>query len=61
MNFTDIFKGKSLIAICAALIVCIALRLCGVPSIFIYVIMYALGCNYKNFADWVQETILDKF
>lgn len=49
MNFTDIFKGKNLVALIAAVIVCVLLSVFGVPKIAIYVVMFALGCNNKNF------------
>nr|DAK03621.1 MAG TPA: hypothetical protein [Bacteriophage sp.] len=58
MNFTDIFKGKNLIALIAAIIVCVLLSVFGVPKIAIYVVMFALGCNNKNFAEWVENKIL---
>lgn len=59
MNFTDIFKGKNLIALVAAVIVCIVLELFHVWGIIIYVVMFALGCNNKNFAQWVEDKILN--
>jgi uncharacterized membrane protein len=52
MNFTDIFKGKNLIALIAAVVICVLLSAFGVPKIAIYVVMFALGCNHKNFAQW---------
>lgn len=58
MNFTDIFKDKNLIALIAAVIVCVLLSVFGVPKIAIYVVMFALGCNNKNFAEWVENKIL---
>ena len=58
MNFTDIFKGKNLVA---AVIVCVLLSVFGVPKIAIYVAMFALGCNNKNFAQWVKEKIIIPF
>lgn len=60
MNFSDIFKGKNLIALISAIIVCIILVLFGIPSIIIYVVAFALGCNNKNFAQWVEDKILNK-
>lgn len=61
MNFTDIFKGKNLVALIAAVIVCVLLSVFGVPKIAIYVVMFALGCNNKNFAQWVEEKIIIPF
>lgn len=61
MNFTDIFKGKNLVALIAAVIVCVLLSVFGVPKIAIYVVMFALGCNNKNFAQWVGEKIIIPF
>lgn len=61
MNFTDIFKGKNLVALIAAVIVCVLLSVFGVPKIAIYVAMFALGCNNKNFAQWVEEKIIIPF
>ena len=61
MNFTDIFKGKNLVALIAAVIVCVLLSVLGVPKIAIYVVMLALGCNNKNFAQWVEEKIIIPF
>lgn len=61
MNFTDIFKGKNLAALIAAVIVCVLLSVFGVPKIAIYVVMFALGCNNKNFAQWVEEKIIIPF
>ena len=61
MNFTDIFKGKNLIALIAAVVVCVLLSAFGVPKIAIYVVMFALGCNNKNFAQWVEEKIIIPF
>lgn len=58
MNFTDIFKGKNLIALIAAVIICILLSVFGVSKIAIYVVMFALGCNNRNFAEWVETKIL---
>lgn len=58
MNFTDIFKGKNLIALIAAVIICVLLSVFGVPKIAIYVVMFALGCNNRNFAEWVEAKIL---
>lgn len=58
MNFTDIFKGKNLIALIAAVVICILLSMFSVPKIAIYVVMFALGCNHKNFAQWVEDKIL---
>lgn len=55
MNFTDIFKGKNLVALIAAVIVCVLLSVFGVPKIAIYVVMFALGCNNKNFAQWGKK------
>lgn len=55
MNFTDIFKGKNLIALIAAVIICVLLSVFGVPKVAIYVVMFALGCNNKNFAQWVED------
>lgn len=55
MNFTDIFKGKNLVALIAAVIVCVLLSVFGAPKIAIYVVVFALGCNNKNFAQWVEE------
>lgn len=60
MNFTDIFKGSNLVALVAAAIVCVLLSMFNVPSIFIYVVAFALGCNNKNFAQWVEDKILRK-
>lgn len=57
MNFTDIFKGKNLIALIAAVIVCVLLSVFGIPKIIIYIVMFALGCNNKNFAEWVEEKV----
>ena len=61
MNFTDIFKGKNLIALIAAVVVCVLLSAFGVPKIAIYVVMFALGCNNKNFAQWVEDKIIIPF
>jgi hypothetical protein len=61
MNFTDIFKGKNLVALIAVVIVCVLLSVFGVPKIAIYVVMFALGCNNKNFAQWVEEKIIIPF
>lgn len=61
MNFTDIFKGKNLVALIATVIVCVLLSVLGVPKIAIYVVMFALGCNNKNFAQWVEEKIIIPF
>lgn len=61
MNFTDIFKGKNLVALIAAVIMCVLLSVFGVPKIAIYVAMFALGCNNKNFAQWVEEKIIIPF
>lgn len=58
MNFTDIFKGKNLIALIAAVIICVLLSIFGVPKIAIYIVMFALGCNNRNFAEWVERKIL---
>lgn len=58
MNFTDIFKGKNLIALISSIIICILLSACGIPRVVIYIIMFALGCNHKNFAQWVEDKIL---
>ena len=58
MNFTDIFKGKNLIALIAAVVVCVLLSAFGVPKIAIKVVMFALGCNNKNFAQWVKDKII---
>lgn len=58
MNFTDIFKGKNLIALIAAVVICVLLSVFGVPKIAIYVVMFALGCNNRNFAEWVETKIL---
>lgn len=55
MNFTDIFKGKNLIALIAAVIICVLLSIFGVPKIAIYVVMFALGCNNRNFAEFIQK------
>lgn len=49
------FKGKNLVALIAAVIVCVLLSVFGAPKIAIYVVMFALGCNNKNFAQWVEE------
>lgn len=59
MNFTDIFKGKNLIALVAAVIVCLVLSWFHIWNIVIYVIMFALGCNNKNFAQWVEDKIIN--
>lgn len=61
MNFTDTFKGKNLVALIATVIVCVLLSVFGVPKIAIYVVMFALGCNNKNFAQWVEEKIIIPF
>ena len=61
MNFTDIFKGKNLIALIAAVVTCVLLSAFGVPKIAIYVVMFALGCNHKNFAQWVEDKIIIPF
>lgn len=61
MNFTDIFKGKNLVALIAAVIVCVLLSVFGLPKIAIYVVMFALGCNNKNFAQWVEDKIIIPF
>lgn len=61
MNFTDIFKGKNLVALIAAVIVCVLLSVFGAPKMAIYVVMFALGCNNKNFAQWVEEKIIIPF
>lgn len=61
MNFSDIFKGKNLIALVAAVVVCVLLSIFGIPNIAIYVVMFALGCNHKNFAQWVEEKIIIPF
>lgn len=61
MNFTDIFEGKNLVALIAAVIVCVLLSVFGVPKIAIYVVMFALGCNNKNFAQCVEEKIIIPF
>lgn len=61
MNFTDIFKGKNLVALIAAVIVCVLLSVFGAPKIAIYVVVFALGCNNKNFAQWVEEKIIIPF
>lgn len=58
MNFTDIFKGKKLIALIAATVICIVLSWFNVWNIVIYIVMFALGCNSKNFAQWVEDTII---
>lgn len=60
MNFTDIFKGKNLVALIAA-VIGVLLSVFGVPKIAIYVVMFALGCNNKNFAQWVEEKIIIPF
>lgn len=60
MNFTDIFKGKNLIALIAAIVVCVLLSAFGVPKIAIYVVMFALGHN-KNFTQWVEDKIIIPF
>lgn len=61
MNFADIFKGKNLVALIAAVVVCFVLYLFGIPKIAIIVVAFALGCNNKNFAQWVEDKILSKF
>lgn len=60
MNFTDIFKGSYLVALIGAVIVCAVLTLFGVPAIAVYVVMFALGCNNKNFAEWIEDRVLSK-
>lgn len=57
MNFTDIFKGKNLTALVAAVVVCILLSMLEVPKVAIFIVMFALGCNNKNFAQWVEDKI----
>lgn len=59
MNFTDIFKGKNLIALIAAVVVCIVLTIFGIPKIAIYIVAFALGCNNRNFAQWVEDKIIN--
>lgn len=61
MNFTDIFKGKSLIALVAAIVVCILLLVLQVPRIVVFIIMFALGYNHKDFAQWVEEKVITPF
>lgn len=61
MNFTDIFKGENLIALIAAVVICVLLSVFGVPKIAIYVVMFALGCNHKNFAQWIEDEIIILF
>lgn len=58
MNFTDIFKGKNLVALIVAVIVCVLLSVFGVPKIAIYVVMFVLGCNNKNFlhSGWKKKS-----
>lgn len=58
MNISDIFKGKNLIALIAAIVVCTILFMFGMPKIVIIVVAFALGCNNKNFAEWVETKIL---
>ena len=58
MNFTDIFKGMNLIALIAAVIICVLFSVFGVTKVAIYVVMFALGCNNKNFAQWVEDKVL---
>lgn len=58
MNFTDIFKGKSLIALMAAVVIGILLSAFGMPSLITFVVMFALGYNHKNFAQWVEDKII---
>lgn len=58
MNFWDIFKGKNLIALISAIVICIILCILNIPNIFIYVITFALGMNHKNFAEWVEVKII---
>lgn len=60
MKFTDIFKGGNLIALIGAIVVCLALSLIGIPWIFVVVVAFALGCNNKNFAEWIQINVIDK-
>ena len=59
MNFADIFQGKNLIALITAIIICVLLSIFGVPSLFIYIVMFAMGCNNKNLAEWVEEKIIN--
>lgn len=61
MNFTDIFKGKNLVALIAAVIVCVLLSVLEVPKVAIYVVMFTLGYNNKNFAQWVETKIIIPF
>ena len=57
MNFTDIFKGKNLIALIAAVIICVLLSVFGVPKVAIYVALFAFGFYYKNYAQWVEDKV----
>lgn len=61
MKFTDIFKGKYLIALIGAIIICVVLMIFNVNAIVINIITFAFGCNYKGFAEWIDETILRRF
>lgn len=61
MNFADIFKGKNLIALIAAVVVCVLLSAFGVPEIAIYVAMFALECYHKKFAQWLEDKIIIPF
>ena len=61
MHFPDIFKDKNLITLIAAVIVCILLSLLGIPNIAIYIVMFALGYNHENFAQWVEDKIISPF
>ena len=61
MHFPDIFKDKNLTTLIAVVIVCILLSLLGIPNIAIYIVMFAIGYNHKNFAQWIEDKILSPF
>ena len=61
MYFPDIFKDKNFITLIAAVIVCILLSLLGIPNIAIYIVMFAIGYNHENFAQWVEDKIISPF
>lgn len=60
MKISDIFKGSNLIALLTAIVICAFLKVLGIPMILLVVIAFALGCNNKNVADWVQENVINR-
>lgn len=61
MKISDLFKGSYLIAMLTAVVICGFLKVLGIPMILLVIVAFALGCNNKNVADWVQEHVIDRW